>query len=83
MTRIIALALVLAAGTAAVASGAHETADPAAVEAITAQLTAEGYELREIEVEDGQYEVYALKDGTRYEIYLDSDFSILKSEIDD
>ena len=34
-------------------------------------------------MEDGLYEAYAMKDGERYEIYLDSDLKIVKSERDD
>jgi len=33
-------------------------------------LTAQGYEVRKIEEEDGCYEAYALKDGKKFEIYI-------------
>lgn len=39
---------------------------------ITEKLAAEGYDVRDVEVEDGQYEVYALdSSGNRIEAYVD------------
>ena len=38
---------------------------------ITASLTAKGYEVRKIEDEDGKLEAYALKDGKKFEVYVD------------
>jgi len=38
---------------------------------ITAALQDQGYEVRKVEKDDGYWEVYALKDGNRYEIYVD------------
>ena len=85
MTRIIATALAICAGTLAVASEDGEygmlTAEKRA--AIEAKLTGMGYEVRKIETEDGMYEAYALKDGERYEIYLDGDLEIERRKIDD
>ncbi|VAV89326.1 hypothetical protein MNBD_ALPHA02-348 [hydrothermal vent metagenome] len=37
---------------------------------ITKTLKEEEYEIRKVEVEDGCYEVYAMKDGKKYEIYI-------------
>ncbi|MGI3186880.1 PepSY domain-containing protein [Nioella aestuarii] len=77
----IALALLLPA-TAVFASG--DAAVSADVEAqITALLTAEGYEVRSIEMEDGQYEAYAMRDGARFEIYLDDSLTIVRVAEDD
>jgi hypothetical protein len=39
---------------------------------IKASLTAQGYEVRKIKPEDGMLEAYAMKDGKRYEIYVDT-----------
>ncbi|VAW03960.1 hypothetical protein MNBD_ALPHA01-1323 [hydrothermal vent metagenome] len=39
-------------------------------ETITHSLKAQGYKVRKVEVEDGCYEVYAMKDGRKYEIYV-------------
>ncbi len=41
-------------------------------EEITASLTAKGYEVRKVEPEDGMLEAYALKEGKRYEVYVDT-----------
>ncbi|WGW03009.1 PepSY domain-containing protein [Tropicibacter oceani] len=82
MTRILTasiLALVLGTG-AALASGNLSTQQQ---EQIRAKLTAQGYDVRKIESEDGMIEVYALKDGARLELYLDADFNIIKTKIDD
>lgn len=46
-------------------------------------LTEQGYDVRKIKMDDGYYEAYALKDGDRFEIYLDKDLNIVKTEIDD
>ena len=40
--------------------------------AITAALVAKGYEVRKVESEDDELEAYALKNGVRYEIYVDT-----------
>ena len=38
---------------------------------ITASLTSQGYEVKKVKPEDGLLEAYALKDGKRYEVYVD------------
>ncbi len=84
MKRIIAplTALALALGaSAATASGGAVPAD--IKDKITEQLTQDGYEVRKIEMEDGAYEAYALKDGKRYEIYFNADLEITRTEQDD
>jgi hypothetical protein len=83
MTRIIALSLAIAAGSVAHASDDYVKMDSAKTEQIKMQLTEQGYDVRKIEVEDGMYEAYALKNGARYEIYLDKDLNIVKTEMDD
>ncbi|WP_407493114.1 PepSY domain-containing protein [Pseudooceanicola sp. MF1-13] len=50
---------------------------------ITEKLTAQGYDVRKIDAEDGMIEVYALKDGQRLELYLDKDLNIARSKTDD
>jgi len=40
---------------------------------ITDSLEQQGYEVRQIEHEDGLLEAYVLLDGTRYEIFVDPD----------
>lgn len=83
MKRIIALVLAITAGTAVIASEPHGNVDAATQDAIRAQLTEHGYDVRKIEAEDGMYEAYALKDGQQFEIYLDAELNVVKSEMDD
>lgn len=74
MTRLTFTALALAAvlPMTAIASSDDEVpeADRAA---ISDSLKAQGYEIRKMEREDGAIEVYAVRDGKRYELYLDPD----------
>jgi hypothetical protein len=84
MTRIIPLALALAVSLGGIAQASdHEKIDPAKAEEIRATLTAQGYDVRRVKTEDGMYEAYAMKDGQRFEIYLDTDLAIVRTEIDD
>lgn len=76
----IALALLLPA-TAVFASGSPVAQD--VQDQITALLTADGYEVRSIQMEDGNYEAYAMRDGARFEVYLDESLTILRVEADD
>jgi hypothetical protein len=50
---------------------------------IRAHLTEQGYEVRKIKREDGLFEAYALKDGQRLEIYLNSDMTVVRTKVDD
>ena len=54
--------------------------DEATQAKITTELTAQGYEVRKIGQEDGMIEVYAVKDGKTYELYLDSDLKNRQDE---
>ena len=83
MTRIIATLLAIAAGTAAIASDSWRALDDATRDSIRTKLAAEGYEVRKIETEDGMFEAYAVKDGKRYEVYLDRELAIVKTKLDD
>ncbi|PZQ99476.1 MAG: PepSY domain-containing protein [Cereibacter sphaeroides] len=53
--------------------------DAATQAKITAELTAQGYEVRKIGTEDGRIEVYAIKDGKTAELYLDENLKIIPS----
>jgi hypothetical protein len=46
-------------------------------------LTGQGYEVGKIKIEDGYYEAYTRKDGKKLEVFLDSDFKIVKVEEQD
>lgn len=50
---------------------------------ITTKLATDGYEVRKIEREDGMIGVCALKDGQRFEIYLDQDLNVSRIKQDD
>ncbi|MBC57737.1 MAG: hypothetical protein CL814_12490 [Confluentimicrobium sp.] len=52
-------------------------------ERVRTRLKADGYELRKLEQEDGRFEAYALKNGKRFELYLDKGLNILRSKADD
>lgn len=82
LTLTVALGLGLAAGTMAMASSNEVITEEMRTQ-ITTQLTADGYEVRKIEREDGMIEVYALKDGQRFEIYLDQDLNVSRIKQDD
>lgn len=49
---------------------------------IAEMLSADGYEVGKIKLEDGLYEAYAKKDGQKLEILLNGDFEIVKTEED-
>ena len=57
--------------------------DAATQSQIREKLTAEGYEVRKIDNEDGMIEVYALKNGERFELYLDADLNVVLSKTED
>ncbi|MDW4548636.1 PepSY domain-containing protein [Defluviimonas sp. D31] len=73
----LAAALALVCGFPAVASSMPDAATQAK---ITADLKAQGYEVRKIDSEDGMIEVYAVKDGKTYELYLDANLKIVRSK---
>lgn len=76
------LALCVALPTGAFATDA--SAPSADVQAqVRTILEAEGYEVRQIQTEDGMIEAYALKDGERFEIYLNASLEIQRIEQDD
>lgn len=78
MTRILALVLALAVGAAAAAGSV--ILDPAKTDEITTALTAQGYEVRRVDVEDGLFEVSAIKDGKKLEVYLDAALNVVRTK---
>lgn len=74
-------------GLAAVAFASDGTADvPAVAEPVIAALEAEGYVIEEVELEDGEIEIEAEKDGMEREITLAADTGAVmtdESEVDD
>lgn len=84
MKPILSAALALAIALPGLAHASPDDGVPEATQsAIRAVLEAEGYEVRRVEREDGMFEAYALKDGARYEIYLNGDLEIIRTERDD
>ncbi|MBN9888998.1 PepSY domain-containing protein [Salipiger abyssi] len=81
MTKILAAAL--AALTLAAPAMASPDVDTETAAQVREKLTAEGYEVRKIDNEDGMIEVYALKDGARFELYLDADLNVVRSKTED
>ncbi len=57
--------------------------EPAVAERIKSQLEGEGYTVRRIKRDDGLIEVYAMKDGQRFELYLDENLQITNRKTDD
>ncbi|MGC1495544.1 MAG: PepSY domain-containing protein [Sulfitobacter sp.] len=79
---ILPAVLVGAMSVTAIASEDVALSD-ANAEKIRVMLTEQGYEVGKIKMEDGLYEAYARKDGIKYEVYLDADFAIVRTEKDD
>jgi len=61
---------------------AEATLTPEVEQKIKDTLTAQGYEVGKIKIEDGQYEVYAKKGGEKIEILLNEKLEIVKTEND-
>ena len=86
MKRLVTFSLMLgllvpgAAGASDAGPGSMGRLDNAKRSEITARLTGEGYDVRKIEMEDGQIEVYALKDGKKLELYLGPDLNIVRTK---
>jgi hypothetical protein len=72
----IAISLGLSGGIARAANEAMLTDEKKAE--ITAMMVEQGYEVRSIQIEDGKYEVYAIKDGKTFELYLDDELNMLE-----
>ena len=81
-TILAPLAIAVALSGAAHAAGVVELTDENTAQ-IRTLLTAEGYEVAKIKLEDGMYEAYAKKDGQRYEVFLNAEFEIVDIEKDD
>jgi len=68
----LAAALALPPSFAAASSELDGASVGKTAEEITASLVAQGYEVRKVKPEDGMLEAYAMKDGKRYEVYVDA-----------
>ncbi len=84
LAAVLAASLALPPGFAAASSELDGANVGRTADEIAASLTAQGYEVRKIKPEDGMLEAYALKDGKRYEIYVDTATgTVVKVEEDD
>lgn len=61
---------------------AETEVDGATKDKVTADLTAQGYDVRKMEMEDGMVEVYAVKDGKAVQLFLDSAMKVVKTCVD-
>lgn len=77
------LALALSAALPAGAAFASDAVDPAIEAALRDQLTAEGYDVRKIEMDDGLVEAYVVKDGKTAELYFTTDLELVEHDEDD
>jgi hypothetical protein len=69
-------AFALAPASYAFAAEEGTMATPEMTMKIETMLKEQGYEVRKVQMEDGKFEAYALKDGKKFEIYLDADLKI-------
>lgn len=77
----IAITLGLTGGVARAADESMLTEDKIAE--ITALMVEQGYEVRSVQIEDGKYEVYAVKDGEQFELYLDDELNLVEGGEED
>lgn len=64
--------------------GMTNKADWMSIEAISAKAAEMGYDVRKVEVDDGCYEVYGIKDGVKTEVYFHPvSAEVVKVELDD
>jgi Peptidase propeptide and YPEB domain len=75
---VAALGMTLISGQVARAEGNEAELDAATTEKVTMQLTADGYDVRRLEVGEGAIEAYVVKDGATMTLLLDvTDFHII------
>ncbi|MBF9036086.1 PepSY domain-containing protein [Rhodobacterales bacterium HKCCE2091] len=82
MIRASLLAIALALPAAAFATDGV-TLTPELEAQVRTLLTEQGYEVRRLDTEDGMIEAYALRDGERYEVYLDAELQIVRTSRED
>jgi hypothetical protein len=71
LTAAALLGLSMLTATMAMAESEEGAIDAATTEKVTAQLNAEGFEVRKLEIEDGMIEAYVVKDGETSSLFLD------------
>lgn len=78
---IAAVALITALGASAAFASSKVPAETRTQ--VTEKLTAEGYDVRKVKMEDGMIEAYVVKDGQKLELYLDSNLNVVRTKTDD
>lgn len=73
-------ALAMTAISAPMAFASEGAVDQAVQDKLTAQLTAEGYDVRQFKAEDGLIEVYVVKDGDMEELWFTADLKLVEHE---
>ncbi len=71
--------IVLTLGMPVLAESGEGNADPATTKKVTAMMASDGYDVRRVVVEGDKIEVYAVKDGKQFVIYLDQALKVLKT----
>ena len=79
----LALAAALLFPAAALASDAEVNLTDEITQQIQAKLTAEGYQVGKVKIEDGYYEAYARKDGQKMEVLLDANLEVVGTKAAD
>jgi hypothetical protein len=74
--------MLMALSSAAFASDSVELTE-ANTAKIREVLSEQGYEVGKVKIEDGLYEAYARKDGQKYEVFMDANFGVVRTELDD
>jgi len=77
---LVASSLLLGTAAASFAEGSEQAADAAKQDQIRASLTGQGYDVRKVDMEDGMYEVYAMKDGKKVQLFLDDSMKIVRTQ---
>jgi hypothetical protein len=81
LTAAAILGLSMLAAPMAMAESDEGEVDAATTEKVTAQLTAEGFEVRKLDLEDGMIEAYVVKDGETSTVFLDpTTLEVVKNE---
>ena len=77
---VVALVLGTLAAPAITMAETEGAVDAAVQEKLTAQLVAEGYDVRQFKAEDGLIEVYVVKDGKMEELWFDAGLKQVEHE---
>ena len=64
---------------APMAMAAGGTVDAATQTKITEMMTAQGYDVRKMDMEGGMLEVYAVKDGKTFQVFYDAKLALVKT----